>query len=165
MGTGQKPPDKNPVKLWNTSFTQPSSPILNITISSQTYNMDSEKKSSTEIQLILTVSCSRCDTRWHVVYVNEKKQGTKDSALGDARSHFTLCRVFTFEDYFLGATGKNLSWNNHVNNITKKANSTLAFLRRNIRNCPQRAKTQAYNTLFAVDIIICHDLITLVGDA
>ena len=39
------------------------------------------------------------DTRWHVVYVNEKKQGTKDSALGDARSHFTLCRVFTFEDY------------------------------------------------------------------
>ena len=51
-------------------------------------------------------SCSQCDTRWHVVYVNEKKQGTKDSALGDARSHFTLCRVFTFEDYFLGATGE-----------------------------------------------------------
>jgi hypothetical protein len=40
---------------------------------------------------------------------------------------------------------KNLSWNNHVNNITKKANSTLAFLRRNIRNCPQRAQTQACN--------------------
>lgn len=48
---------------------------------------------------------------------------------------------------YLGLTiSKNLSWNNHVNNITKKANSTLAFLRRNIRNCPQRAKTQAYNT-------------------
>jgi hypothetical protein len=48
---------------------------------------------------------------------------------------------------YLGLTiSKNLSWNNHVNNITKKANSTLAFLRRNIQNCPQRAKTQAYNT-------------------
>jgi hypothetical protein len=48
---------------------------------------------------------------------------------------------------YLGLTiSKNLSWNNHVNNITKKANSTLAFIRRNIRNCPQRAKTQAYNT-------------------
>jgi hypothetical protein len=48
---------------------------------------------------------------------------------------------------YLGLTiSKNLSWNNHVNNITKKANSTLAFLRRNIRNCPQRAKIQAYNT-------------------
>ena len=48
---------------------------------------------------------------------------------------------------YLGLTiSKNLSWNNHVNNITKKENSTLAFLRRNIRNCPQRAKTQAYNT-------------------
>jgi site-specific DNA-cytosine methylase len=49
-------------------------------------------------------------------------------------------------DKYLGLTiSENLSWNNHVNNITKKANSTLAFLRRNIRNCPQRAKTQAYN--------------------
>ena len=49
---------------------------------------------------------------------------------------------------YLGVTiSKNLSWNNHLNIITKKANSTLAFLRRNIRNCPQRAKTQAYNTL------------------
>jgi hypothetical protein len=48
---------------------------------------------------------------------------------------------------YLGLTiSKNLSWNNHVNNITKKANSILAFLRRNIRNFPQRAKTQAYNT-------------------
>jgi hypothetical protein len=48
---------------------------------------------------------------------------------------------------YLGLTiSKNLSWNNHVNNITKKANSTLAFLQRNIGNCPQRAKTQAYNT-------------------
>jgi hypothetical protein len=48
---------------------------------------------------------------------------------------------------YLGLTiSKNLLWNNHVNNITKKANSTLVFLRRNIGNCPQRAKTQAYNT-------------------
>ena len=48
---------------------------------------------------------------------------------------------------YLGLTiSENLSWNNHVNNITKKVNSTLAFLRRNIRNCPQRAQTQAYNT-------------------
>jgi hypothetical protein len=27
---------------------------------------------------------------------------------------------------------KNLSWNTHVDAITKKANNTLAFLRRNI---------------------------------
>jgi hypothetical protein len=34
---------------------------------------------------------------------------------------------------YLGlAISKNLSWNNRVNNITKKANSTLAFLRRNL---------------------------------
>jgi hypothetical protein len=32
--------------------------------------------------------------------------------------------------YICLTISKNLSWNNHVNNITKKANSTLAFLRR-----------------------------------
>jgi hypothetical protein len=26
--------------------------------------------------------------------------------MGDASNHFTLCRVFTFEDYFMGATGE-----------------------------------------------------------
>jgi hypothetical protein len=34
-------------------------------------------------------------------------------------------------DLALGIS-KNLSWNTHVDAVTKKANNTLAFLRRNI---------------------------------
>jgi hypothetical protein len=42
---------------------------------------------------------------WHKVacrLCKREKAGAKDSVLCDARSHFALCRVSTFEDYFLG---------------------------------------------------------------
>ena len=35
-----------------------------------------------------------------------ERAGDHGQCIRDARSHFTLCRVFTFEDYFLGATGE-----------------------------------------------------------
>jgi len=38
-----------------------------------------------------------------------------------------------------------LNYNEHVNNICKKANSTLAFIHRNIR-CPRKVKATAYNS-------------------
>ena len=48
---------------------------------------------------------------------------------------------------YLGVTFRsNLSWKPHINNITKKANSTLVFLRRNLRKCPSKIKEQAYRT-------------------
>ena len=48
---------------------------------------------------------------------------------------------------YLGVTIQgSLSWKNHVNNITKKANSTLGFLRRNLRKCPAKIKEQAFTT-------------------
>ena len=40
-----------------------------------------------------------------------------------------------------------LSWKNHINQITKKASSTVGFLRRNLRNCPQDCKKLAYISL------------------
>ena len=42
---------------------------------------------------------------------------------------------------------KNLSWNHHINQVAKKANSTRAFLQRNIRPCPRRVKELCYHTL------------------
>ena len=48
---------------------------------------------------------------------------------------------------YLGVTiQSNLSWKPHINNITKRANSTLGFLRRNLRKCPSKIKEQAYRT-------------------
>tara|TARA_B110000881_G_C18538833_1_gene497307 strand:+ start:57 stop:1292 length:1236 start_codon:yes stop_codon:yes gene_type:complete len=42
---------------------------------------------------------------------------------------------------------KNLSWNHHINSITNKANSTRAFLQRNIYQCPRKTKELCYKTL------------------
>ena len=49
---------------------------------------------------------------------------------------------------YLGVTiqKSNLSWKPHINNITKRANSTLSFLRWNLRKCPSKIKEQAYRT-------------------
>ena len=42
---------------------------------------------------------------------------------------------------------KSLKWNDHINQVTKKANSTLAFLRRNLHHCPRPTKSLCYLTL------------------
>ena len=41
----------------------------------------------------------------------------------------------------------NLSWSTHINYITKKANSTLGFLRRNLRQCLTTCKRNAHLAL------------------
>ena len=51
------------------------------------------------------------------------------------------------EAKYVGVTiGNDLSWSRHADNITKKANSTVGFLKRNIRSAPQAAKETAYKT-------------------
>ena len=40
-----------------------------------------------------------------------------------------------------------LKWNTHIGNVAKKANSTLGFLRRNLRHCPKTCKKSAYISL------------------
>ena len=47
---------------------------------------------------------------------------------------------------YLGVTINNtLSWNSHIDIMTKKANNTTAFLRRNLSSCP--ADVKCYKTL------------------
>ena len=49
---------------------------------------------------------------------------------------------------YLGVTiSDNLTWHNHIQNITKKANQTLGFLRRNIKVNSEKLKSTAYKTL------------------
>ena len=40
-----------------------------------------------------------------------------------------------------------LSWNHHIQMVTSKANSTRAFLQRNIHQCPHETKVLCYKTL------------------
>ena len=40
-----------------------------------------------------------------------------------------------------------LSWSHHINTITKRANQSLNFLKRNLYSCPPKVKEQCYKTL------------------
>ena len=49
---------------------------------------------------------------------------------------------------YLGVNiNKELSWSPHVENVAHKTTNTLAFLRRNLQQCPARLKEQAYASL------------------
>ena len=49
---------------------------------------------------------------------------------------------------YLGVTiADNLTWNAHVDATSKKANNSLAFLRRNLASCPRDIKAQSYQAL------------------
>lgn len=49
---------------------------------------------------------------------------------------------------YLGVTiSEDLRWTDHIDSITKKANQTLGFLKRNIRVHNQNLKSIAYKTL------------------
>ena len=49
---------------------------------------------------------------------------------------------------YLGLTlSDDLKWNTHINGICAKANSTLGFLRRNLRSCPTKLKELSYQSL------------------
>ena len=49
---------------------------------------------------------------------------------------------------YLGITiTKDLSWEKHIHNITRKANSQLGFIRRNVRATSMKTREKLYNTL------------------
>jgi hypothetical protein len=48
--------------------------------------------------------------------------------------------------WFYGIS-EDLKWTTHITNVAKKANSTLGFLRRNLRICPKECKKTAYISL------------------
>ena len=57
---------------------------------------------------------------------------------------------------YLGVTiAEDLTWNTHINNITKKANQTLGFLRRNIKVHSEDLKAMAYKTLVRPQLEYC----------
>ena len=48
-----------------------------------------------------------------------------------------------------------LSWKPHIDRITKKANSMLGFLRRNLRSCSEDTKAQAYFNMVRSNLEYC----------
>ena len=60
--------------------------------------------------------------------------------------HGTALRTVEEAKYLEITIHRSLTWKPHINNICKKSNSTIGFLRRNLRKCPQSIKEQAYKT-------------------
>lgn len=57
---------------------------------------------------------------------------------------------------YLGVTiNSKLNWSSHINNITKKAHGTRAFLQRNLRNAPRAVKEHAYQTFVRPSVEFC----------
>ncbi len=49
---------------------------------------------------------------------------------------------------YLGVTlSEHLKWTTHIDSLCRKSNSTLGFLRRNLRFCPEKLKSLAYTAL------------------
>ena len=81
-------------------------------------------------------------TKCEVIRITSKK----NPIIYSYRIHQTALRS-TDQAKYLGVTiTPDFSWKCHIDNITKKANSTMAFLRRNIRSSPRDAKAKAYKT-------------------
>ncbi len=69
--------------------------------------------------------------------------------------HSTQLESVTSAKY-LGITFSNdLTWNNQIDNITKKENQTLGFLRRNIKVHSEPLKSTAYKTLVRPQLEYC----------
>ena len=80
-------------------------------------------------------------TAIYLVYV-EKVSTTYNYSLDN-----TILQQVPSNAYLDITIAEDLKWNSHINNITKKVNSTLGFLRRNLRSCPPSSRRSAYVSL------------------
>jgi hypothetical protein len=78
----------------------------------------------------------------NIMTISRSKLLTKFYQLGDSiLDHVDMCA-------YLGVNISNtMSWSGHISTVAKKANSRLGFLKRNLRNCPQKLKRMAYVSL------------------
>ena len=84
-------------------------------------------------------------SRWSLTPTNVRST-KKNPIIHPYQIHQTTLRL-TDQAKYLGVTiTPDLSWKCHIDNTTEKANSTMAFLRRNIRSSQPDAKTKAYKT-------------------
>jgi hypothetical protein len=58
------------------------------------------------------------------------------------------------ENPYLGVIiSENLKWSTYINKICNKANSTLGFIRRNLKHCNRKFKETAYISLVLFDYL------------
>ena len=72
-----------------------------------------------------------------------KRPRAKEIASDYQLKGVTLGQV-TNSPYLGVSISENLEWGDHITKIASKANSTLGFLRRNLKECPSKFKEIAY---------------------
>ena len=91
------------------------------------------------------------EQRWQIGFNADKCEviritNKKRPLCSDYTIHNPKLKIKT-EAKYLGVTVSSyLSWSRHADNVVKKANPTMGFLKRNIRSAPQAAKDTAYKT-------------------
>ena len=82
-------------------------------------------------------------SKCHILTISSKKEYKSPN--------FTLCnqtlKHVNSHPYLGVEIDSKLRWNNHINNISNKANSVLGLLKRNLSHCPLDVKTTAYKAL------------------
>lgn len=59
----------------------------------------------------------------------------------------TILKNVDHNPYLCIQISSDIKWNTHIASVSKKANSTMGFLRWNLRNCPQECRRLAYIAL------------------
>ena len=105
---------------------------------SQQLQDDLDKLQEWEQKWQMSFNADKCEV---ICITSKKKPYCSDYFIHDQKL------ALRTEAKYLGVTiCSDLSWSRHADNVTKKAKSTMGFLKRNIRSAPQAAKQTAYKT-------------------
>ena len=81
-------------------------------------------------------------TKCYIMSLARKKKSSFFYSLDN-----TILQSVSNNPYLGVQFSENLTWTHHINSISKKANSTLGFLKRNLRHCPAVSRRTAYIAL------------------
>ena len=112
---------------------------LNAQTDSEILQKDLEKFEISEKLWDMSFNPSKCQ----VIHVTRRKNPFQT----DYRLHGCVLESVPSAKYLGFTISEDLRWIDHINNISKKANQTLGFIKRNIRVHNRHLKATAYKTL------------------
>ncbi|CAB3978668.1 Hypothetical predicted protein [Paramuricea clavata] len=79
----------------------------------------------------------------------------------DYKLHDRALEAVSITKYLGIHLSEDVRWNEHVRNISNKANKTLGFLKRNLRHCSASMKERAYKVLVQPTVEYCSSVCDL----
>ena len=121
--------------LWTTLLNR----VIKTPQDVQILQEDIDKLPDSEKKPLMEFNADKCD----VLQISNKRKNHE-------ASYSIHCHTLTLTmkaKYIGFILTPNMSWNAHIDMTTRKANSTLAFLRRNLYSCPRSNKETLYMCL------------------